>query len=189
MAEIQGNISSQLKPKKSGVFTFGSLLLSTSLIVLGAFFVSKNQFLPGGLLFFPGILGAIASYKLGFLTRKDQDLAGSHPIEIKQQNAESFSITADARTDRDILLSTISAAAIMARDRVPLPEPSGLVANGVGDSRTQEQARELVASINKEIEDNLRSIDAAITTNQKIDPAIVAKAPVTHAPSNDQQSS
>lgn len=176
------HISAEFKPAKSGIFTLGSLLIAAVLMVLGASYIAETKYLAGFLLFLPGGILAVASYFLGFRSSKDQDLEGGAPFQITANN-NSYQISADARVSQELLLSLISASASTMRDRKPLPEPSGMVdASGNVDASKKLQASEAVATINQELENDLKTLESAVTTSQKIDQSVIENAPKFNPP-------
>lgn len=171
------HISAEFKPAKSGVFTLGSLLIAAVLMVLGTSYIAETKYLAGFLLFLPGGILAVASCFLGFRSSKDQDLEGGVPFQITADN-DSYKISADARASQDLLLSLISASASTMRDRKPLPEPSGMVdASGNTDASRKLEASRVVSTINQELENDLRTLESAVTTSQKIDQSVIESAP------------
>lgn len=179
------HIAAEFKPAKSGIFTLGSLLIASILIVWGARYISEDKLLAGALLFIPGILAGLASYILGFRSSKDQDLGDGHPFQISASDS-TYQLSADPRTSQDVLLSLISTAAQTMRDRKPLPEASGIVSkDGAGLVSGKEEANKIIFAINQQQENHMAALEAAMTVSQKIDPAIVAKAPINK--SSEQQ--
>ena len=177
------HIAAEFKPAKSGIFTFGSLLVAATLMIWGVSYIANAQCLAGFLLFVPGACFAIASYGLGFRSSKDQDLEGGAPFHVSATEG-SLQISADPRTSQENLLSLISATALVMRDRKPLPESSGMVAtDGSGDASRRSEANQVVATINQSLENDEKSLDSALTVRQKIDHAVIENAPKTHPPS------
>lgn len=176
------HISAEFKPAKSGIFTLGSLLVAAALMVWGASYIAEAKHLAGFLLFIPGVILAGASYFLGFRSSKDQDLEGGTPFQITTTD-NSYQISADARINQNLLLSLISATATTIRDKKPLPEPSGMVnANGDADASRKIEASRIVATINQELENDLKAFEKAVTTSQKIDQSIIENAPKVSPP-------
>lgn len=178
MDNVKATVTASLKPSRSGVFTFGSLLFSGVVMVIGALLISKELYFAGLLLFVPSLIAGIASYNLGFKSRRDQDLISAHPIQIYGGGDGSFSISTDPRTDREILLDVLAAAALITKNRKPLPEPTGMVdKNGVGDESKKLEALQITNRINRELEDELIAFENAVTARQEHSATILENAP------------
>lgn len=179
MFKSNNSITAEFKPSKSGIFTLGSLVISAMLMVLGSWFISTNQMLSGLLLFIPGISAGVMSYIHGFKSRKDQDLESGHPIKIVA-GKEGYELSADPRTNNELLLNLIAVTAEIMSYRKPLPEASGIVnKGGTIDSSPlkKEEANCYVNEVNRECKEDLSAFEKAINTEQKIDPTIVSNAP------------
>ncbi|WP_193165256.1 hypothetical protein [Microbulbifer hainanensis] len=182
MYEPNHRIAAEFKPAKSAIFTLGSLLIAATLIVWGAWYISEDKLLAGSLLFIPGTLAGFASYLLGFRSSKDQDLEDGHPFQISASDS-AYELSADPRTSQDVLLNLIATAAQTMKDRKPLPEASGIVGkDGTGVASGKEEANKTICAINQQQVNDMTALEAAMTVEQKIDPAIVAKAPTNKEP-------
>jgi hypothetical protein len=176
------HIAAEFKPAKSGTFTLGSLLVAAIIMVWGVSYIAEAKYLAGFLLFVPGSCFAIASYRLGFRSSKDQDLEGGTPFHVSATES-SYQISADPRTGQEILLSLISAAASVMKDRKPLPEPSGMVAtDGTADASRVIEAHQVVATINQSLVNDEKALDSALTVRQELDQSVIENALKTHPP-------
>ncbi len=170
MDNLKTEIKAEIKPKQSSVFTTASLLVSCVLIISGSIFVSQGSYFAGGLMFLPGLVGGVASYTLGFKSQKDQDLSDSHPLQVSSNSDGMFKISADPRTDRDILLEAVATAATLTKDRKHLPDPDGLVdGEGKVDASKKQEAIEIANSINSEITEEQKAFEKAVTSRQVLE--------------------
>jgi hypothetical protein len=84
-----------------------------------------------------GVACAGASIRLGFLSRRDQDLDAAHPTLIRETSEGQLELSFDPRTAPT--LDAIETTAALLKSRRPLPEPDGLV-DEQGTGRDDEQA-------------------------------------------------
>ena len=178
MSNWSANVRANFNPTRSSVFALGSLLLSVIVLLAGAYLISKQSYNAGLLLVVPALLGCTSSYLLGYSSRRDQDLDSAHPLSVVGADDGSYSISADPRTDKELLLETIAAVACVMKDRKPLPEPDGLVGErGIGDGSKKDQAIQLAHRINEQIEKEQVALQSAIDHQQKRSSANLENAP------------
>lgn len=170
MSEYKAKLTARLNPSNSAVFTLGSLIVSSALCALGAYFIYLKSWAGGCPLIVAGMLGMIASFFLGFKSQKDQDLAQARPLEMRYQADGTFELSADPRTDRQIMLDVVAASADMLRARRPLPDPSGKIdSNGNIEKEKAVDALSEVSLINKEIEEDLIKLRSTIFKKVNLD--------------------
>jgi len=178
---LQDNVSTKIhaefKPSKSGVFTLGSLIVALVLILIGVWYIADEKYIAGFLLFMPGLFAGAASYVLGFKTNKNQDLDSGFPIHISARK-DSYELSADPRTNEDLLLRVIAASADVMRNRKPLPEANGMVsADGSGDASRKDEANQIIKKNNLALEDEYMQLENVFTQKQKIEKEVVDQAP------------